>query len=80
MKFLVHQVAINQIYKDSGIMYIRYDGKIETTSNEQKQIGGSRPAFSKMEKQVEYKSGSGRMYSLLMGREFKPDQYAFLDF
>ena len=31
-----------------------------------------------MEKQVEYISGSGRFYSLLMGREFKPNQYAIL--
>ena len=54
------KMTISRIYKESGIMFIRYDGKIETKSNGQKKIGGSRPAFSKMEKQVEYTSGSGR--------------------
>ena len=34
-----------------------------------------------MNKQVEYKAGRGNFYSLLMGREFKPDQFAiFWDF
>ena len=28
--------TISQIYKESGIMYIRYDGKTETKSNGQK--------------------------------------------
>ena len=59
-------------------MYIRYDGKIEDRANGQKKIAGNRPAYSKMNEQVEYKVGSGKFYSLLMGREFKPDQYAIL--
>ena len=70
------RMTISQIYKESGIMYIRYDGEIETQSNGQQKIGGSRPAFNNMEKQVEYRSG--RIYSLLMGREFKPNQCAIL--
>ena len=70
------RMTTSQIYKESGIMYIRYDGEIETQSNGQQKIGGSRPAFNNMEKQVEYRRG--RIYSLLMGREFKPNQYAIL--
>ena len=53
-------MTVSQTYKESCIMYIRYDGEIETKSNGQTKIGGIRPAFSKMEKQVEYKSGGGR--------------------
>ena len=34
-------------------MHIRYDGEIDTKSNGPKKIGGSRPAFINMEKQVE---------------------------
>ena len=73
------RMTISQIYKESGIMYIRYDGEIETKSNGQKKIGGSRPAFSKWRSRENIQSG--RFYSLLMGREFKPNQYAiWLDF
>ena len=57
-------------------MYIRYDGAIESKSNGHKKIRCSRSAFSHTEKHTEYKSG--RFYSLLMGCEFKPNQYAFL--
>ena len=39
-------------------MYIRYDGKIDDLENGQKEIAGIRPAYSKMNKQVEYKLGS----------------------
>ena len=60
-------------------MYIRYDGEVETKSNGQKKIGGSRPAFSKIEMQVVYTSGI--FYRPPVGREFKPNQYAiWLDF
>ena len=49
--------------------------------NGQQMLTGMRPAYSKMNKQVEHKAGSGKLYSLMMGREFKPDQYAImLDF
>ena len=40
-------------------MYIRYDGKIEDRENGQKKIAGIRPAYSKMNKQVEHKAGGG---------------------
>ena len=46
------RISISQTYKESGIMYIRYDWEIETKSNGQKKIGGNRPSFSKMNKQV----------------------------
>ena len=58
-------------------MYIRYDGIIEERQNGQKKIGRARPAFSKMTEQVVYGSGSGNFYSLLMGGEFKSNQYDF---
>ena len=60
-----------QIYGDAGLVYIRYHAQIETKSNGQKKIGGSRPPFSNITKQIDYASGSGEYYSLLMGREFK---------
>ena len=53
-------MTIRQIYKESGITFIRYDGEVETTPNGQNKIGGSRPAFSKMNKQVEDGQGSGK--------------------
>ena len=67
-----------QLYRESGLIYIRFDGQVETKSNGQKKIKGSRPAFSQITKQIDYKAGSGRFYSLLMGREFKPGRFAVL--
>ena len=43
-----------------------------------KKISGKRPAFSKITEQIEYAKGSGRYYSLLMGRELKPGKHAVL--
>ena len=54
------RMKISEIYKESGIMYIRYDGIIEERQNGQKKIGGARPAFSKMNEQVEYGKGRGK--------------------
>ena len=71
-------MTISQIYHEYALMYIRYDGKIEVRANGQKKIASNGPAFSQMKKQVAYKAGSGYFYSLLMGRKFKPDQYAIL--
>ncbi|MFM7978218.1 MAG: hypothetical protein ACKPKO_02790, partial [Candidatus Fonsibacter sp.] len=48
-----------RIYGDAGLVYIRYHAQIEPKPNGQKKIGGSRPAFSKITKQIEYGSGSG---------------------
>ena len=67
-----------QIYGDANLIFIRYDAQIETKSNGQKKIGGIRPAFSKIKEQINYKSGSGDYYSLLMGREFKPGRWSIL--
>ena len=67
------RMTINMIYIEFGHMCIRYDGKIEDRANGQKEIAGTRPTYSNMHKQVEYKFGSGTFYSLL-----KPDQYAIL--
>ena len=67
-----------QIYGDAGLIYIRYHAQVETKSNGQKKIGGSRPPFSKITKQIDYASGSGKYYSLLMGREFKPGRWSVL--
>ncbi|MFM7989828.1 MAG: hypothetical protein ACKPKO_61990, partial [Candidatus Fonsibacter sp.] len=71
-------MKISEICKDLRNMYIRYDGIIEERQTGQKKIGGARPAFSKMTVQVVYGNGSGKIYSILMGREFKPNQYAVL--
>jgi len=68
----------SQIYGDAGLIYIRYHGKIEAKPGGQKKIGGGRPAFSKIQKQVEYGHDDGKYYSLLMGREFKPGRWCIL--
>ena len=67
-----------QIYGEAGLIYIRYHATIENKPNGQKKIGGSRPAFSKIQKQVQYKPTDGKYYSLLMGREFKPGRWSIL--
>ena len=67
-----------QIYGDANLIYIRYNAQIETKSNGHNKIGGSRPAFSKITKQIDYGSKSGDYYSLLMGREFKPGRWSIL--
>ena len=67
-----------QIYGDANLIFIRYHAQIETKPNGQKKIGGIRPAFSKIKEQINYKSGSGDYYSLLMGREFKPGRWSIL--
>ena len=72
------QMTLTQIYGEAGLTYIRFDGVIETKPNGQKKIGGSRPKFSKIEKQIKYKKGDGTHYSLLMGREFKEGRWVVL--
>ena len=67
-----------QIYGDAGLIYIRYRAQIEAKPNGQKKIGGSRPAFSRTTKQMDYELGSGDYDSLLMGREFKPGRWSIL--
>ena len=71
-------MTLKQIYAEAGLTYIRYDGVIETKPNGQKKIGGPRPKFSKIEKQIEYKKGDGKHYSLLMGREIKEGRWVVL--
>ena len=53
------KLSPGQIYGDAGLLYIRYHARIETKPNGQKKIGGSRPPFSKIKKQIDYESGSG---------------------
>ena len=72
------KTTATQLYRESGLIYIRFDGQVEEKSNGQKKIKGSRPAFSQITKQIDYKAGSGRFYSLLMGREFRPGRFAVL--
>ena len=72
------KITLSQLYKESNLMYIRYNATIEDKPNGQKKIGGTRPAYSKIEEQVDYKAGAGKYYSLLMGREIKKDQYVML--
>ena len=71
-------MTLKQIYAEVGLTYIRFDGVIETKPSGQKKIGGSRPKFSKIEQQIEYKKGDGKYYSLLMGREIKPGRFVLL--
>ena len=66
----------SEIYGQAGLIYIRYHAEIEDKATGQKKIGGKRPAFSKIAKQIKYEAGAGRYYSLLMGREFKPGRFA----
>ena len=60
------KTLISDIYKESGIMYIRFDAEIDIKANGQKKIGARRNcvAFSKLEKQPEYKKGDGKYYAL----------------
>ncbi|MFM7983692.1 MAG: hypothetical protein ACKPKO_30650, partial [Candidatus Fonsibacter sp.] len=67
-----------QIDGDANLIFIRYHAQIETKPNGQKKIGGSRPAFSRITKQINYGHNSGDYYSLLMGREFKPGRWSIL--
>ena len=67
-----------QFYGDAGLIYIRYHAKIVSKPNGQKKISGSRPPFKGIEKQINYAPGSGKYYSLLMGREFKPGRWSIL--
>jgi len=71
-------MTLKQIYAEAGLTYIRYDGVIESKPNGQKKIGGGRPKFNKIEKQIKYKKGDGKYYSLLMGREFKEGRWVVL--
>ena len=70
--------TVSRVYQEAGLIYIRYHADIEAKSNGQKKIGGSRPCFSKIEKQIKYGTGDGRYYSLLMGREFQPGKFVVL--
>ena len=72
------KMTATKLYKEAGLIYIRYNATIEDKPNGQRKIGGTRPTFSKIDRQMEYKAGSGRYYSLLMGREIKPGQFAIL--
>ena len=67
-----------KIYGDAGLIDIRYHAHIETKPNGHKKIGGSRPPFKGIKEQIKYGSGSGKYYSLLMGREFKPGRWSIL--
>ena len=67
-----------KLYGEAGLIYIRYHAKIENKPNGQKKVGGTRPAFSKITKQIQYEQDAGQYYSLLMGREFKPGRWAIL--
>ncbi|MFM7989677.1 MAG: hypothetical protein ACKPKO_61230, partial [Candidatus Fonsibacter sp.] len=63
---------------DARLVYIRYHAQTETKPNSQNNIGSSRPAFSNITKQIDYESGSGDYYSLILGREFKPGRWSVL--
>lgn len=67
------------IYEEANLLFIRFDAPIEEKANGQKKIGaGKRPAYSKITEQVKYPKGSGKFYSLLMGREFQPGRFVIL--
>ena len=75
------KLSLVQIYGDAGLICIRYNESIVTKPNSQKNIGGSRPAFSSIVRQPNYSSSAGDYYSLLMGCEFKPGRWStLLDF
>ena len=66
-----------QVYGEANLIYIRYNAEVGEKPNGQK-IGGKRPPFSKITKQIEYKAGAGKFYSLLMGREFQKGKFVIL--
>ena len=72
------KMSASALYEQENLMYIRYNAPIEEKSNGQKKIGGTRPAFSKLTEQPKYERGSGKYYSLLMGREYKPGRFVIL--
>ena len=65
-----------QIYGDAGLIYIRYHAQIETKPNGQNNIGGAHIALRKITQQIDYASGEGKCYSLLIGRGFKPGRWS----
>ena len=67
-----------EVYGEAGLIYIRYNAEVEEKPNGRKKIGGKRPLFSKITKQIEYKAGAGKFYSLLMGREFQKGKFVVL--
>ncbi len=67
-----------KIYGDAGLIYIRYDAEIVTRPSGDKKISGSRPPFKDIKEQIKYGPGSGKYYSLLMGREFQPGRWSIL--
>ena len=42
------RMPLNQLYKELGINYIRYNAEIEEKSTGQKKLAGTRPAFIKI--------------------------------
>ena len=69
------RMTISQKYKESGVVYIRYDGTIEEREHGQKNIAGNRPAFSKMQNQVEYNS---RISCIVYGWDALPSPISIL--
>jgi hypothetical protein len=59
-------------------MYIRFNAPIVKKGNGQEKIGGTRPPFKDLTEQPKYERGSGKFYSLLMGREYKPGRFIIL--
>ena len=43
-----------EIYGNAGLLYIRYDARIEAKPGGQKKIGGGRPPFSKIQNQRKF--------------------------
>ena len=68
----------SEIYGDANLIFIRYHAQIVTKSNGDKKVGGSRPPLKGIQEQIKYGPGSGKYYSLLMGREFKPGRWSIL--
>ena len=62
-----HSMTVSQIYMESSIMDIMYDGEVETKPHGQNFIGGSRPALSKMSEPIEYGKGLLHMLELIDG-------------
>ena len=68
-----------ELYEQEHLMHIRFSAPTVEKANGQKKIGaGNRPAFQDLTEQPKYERGSGKYYSLLMGREYKPGRFVIL--
>jgi hypothetical protein len=74
----IRRIAIDELYVEANLLHVRYDAPIVEKPSGQKNIGGSRPAYSKTVEQPIFDESSGGFYSLMMGREVSSNELTIL--